>query len=124
MPEAIISAALIARFGNDAVRKLTPFIGRKVCSVASAATMKYLRDDVELGFTPSLPFVAVLAGAMLVAEWVKHVTGQGVPMNGSWVGDVLCGPATSFTNPMKRRTACDCVARRHVIDRTRAARGA
>ncbi len=119
VPNAIVSDELMAECDEISRRRLQPFLGRSICSIISEATLTHLRDGNDLGFAPSLPFVAVLAGAMLVGELVKHAANIGTPVDGSQLIDALCGPATGFSNPMDRRATCDCVRRRDAISQMR-----
>jgi hypothetical protein len=97
--------------------------GRPICSVVSEELTRKISAEAPLPrFAPSVPFVACLSAAMVVAELVKWVTGYATPLETRFQLDALTGPAYGDMFPQERRQTCICRLRPGAIERLRAAR--
>lgn len=97
-------------------------VGRPICSVTSEAVARAISAaEQREGFEPSAPFVATCSAAMVVGEWAKSVTGLPSSLEPRFQFDILHGPAAGVAFPESRHADCECVQRRDVIARFRAA---
>jgi hypothetical protein len=95
-------------------------LGRQVCSVVAEAIAESVSQEHQReGFTPSVPFVATLSSALVVAEFVKAIAGWPSQLEPRFQFDVLMGPAFGLMLPEARHADCMCVQRRENIERVR-----
>ncbi len=93
-------------------------VGRQVCSVIEEAVATAISSaEQEEGFEPSVPFVATMSAAMVVAELVKEAMGQRPLLDTRFQLDMLRGPAGGLELPMARRRDCMCSTRAANITR-------
>lgn len=98
-------------------------IGKKTCSVVSEATMQALSDvDNGKGFSPSVPFVACMSAALVVARAVAAQMEPGRVMSPFFTFDMLQGPANGFALNEPAKATCECVRRAVLINRWKAER--
>lgn len=97
-------------------------LGRQICSIIPSEEIARLsKGEGEIGFTPSVPFVACLSASMVVGELVKHTLGlaPAEPLEPRYQIDLLIGPDAGQPIPMGRRPDCTCVIRRRNIETLR-----
>lgn len=94
--------------------------GKTLCSIISeAALTSRLGVDVEDGFTPSVPFIATAAAAMVMAEAIKALEFPSAPIVANFqIASLFIGPEESSIKISRfpSRT-CQCVAHRTAIER-------
>jgi molybdopterin/thiamine biosynthesis adenylyltransferase len=85
-------------------------LGRTICSVVSERTMQELAPGTEPGFAPSVPWVATLCGALVVAQGVRaSILEPGYcPSRVSF--DALTGPESIAEWDERPRDRCRCKA--------------
>lgn len=97
-------------------------VGRQVCSVIEEAVASGISShDQPDGFEPSVPFVATMSAAMVVAELVKESMGRRPGLDTRFQFDLLRGPGGGLELPRSRRSDCVCTTRaaniNHVLAR-------
>lgn len=98
-------------------------IGKKICSVVSEAVIaKMSADGQNANFSPSVPFVATMSSAMVVAEFIKYLSGESHRLSRRFYFDILQGPQQGEHLREKPKSNCDCQSRRAIIERWRAER--
>lgn len=96
--------------------------GKNICSVISEAALSALGVDAQAGFRPSVPFVATVASALVVAEMVKALQFDGIEFAQTFtIGNVFLGPQSALQLNRLARPSCVCTARRPQILAARAA---
>lgn len=96
-------------------------IGHKVCSVVSEATIQMLGGSDREGFSPSVPFVACMSAALVVARAVRVLTTPQY-VESKFVFDMLQGPANGIKLAERAKHTCECSARTEIIGSWRAKR--
>ncbi|MGQ0815835.1 MAG: ThiF family adenylyltransferase [Gemmatimonadota bacterium] len=100
-------------------------VGRKICAVTSVATVaKLSMEEQHEEFEPSVPFVATMSAAMVVAEMVKYIMRLRSPLAPRFQFDILRGPSFGLEFAESRHITCDCSTRRSAIQRFRQLRHA
>jgi len=118
--ESLLSEDDVHRAPPDKRAFLSKRVGRPMCSVVQESVAQMLSDQrLREGFEPSVPFVACLSAAMIVAELVKTAAAMQSTLRPAFRFDVLQGPASGQHLPMTRRRACQCVERANNINRWR-----
>lgn len=121
--EDVVTEANVAAAPDKKRAWLQARIGRKICSVIAEGVAADLSLEPQRpDFAPSVPFVACLAAAFVMAELVKWVAGTGTPLAPRFQMDVLYGPAFGEFFEEGRHVDCLCTTRRHNIERVRARR--
>lgn len=125
-PDALIDQSDVDAATTPGQRAwLEAHIGQRICSVVPAAVLAAIStEDHPENFEPSVPFVACLAAAFVVAEFVKLAMGVTSALGPRFQMDTLQGPAHGELYAEERRTSCECVTRAKNIDRVRAGRAA
>jgi molybdopterin/thiamine biosynthesis adenylyltransferase len=111
MPDALVDSGDLAAAPPDKRDWLTTQVGKPICSVISEGVARDISDARDVGFEPSVPFVATLASSMMVAELVKASMGAVTTVEPRFQFDVLRGPAAGALLPQERRRDCYCVTR-------------
>jgi hypothetical protein len=92
---------------------------KTLCSIISEAALTLkLGVDVEDGFTPSVPFIATAAAAMVMAEAIKALVFPSTPIVANFqIANLFIGPEESSISLSRfpSRT-CQCVVHRTTID--------
>lgn len=94
--------------------------GKTLCSIISeAALTSRLGVDVEDGFTPSVPFIATAAAAMVMAEAIKAIIFPSTPIVANFqIASLFIGPEESSIKLSRSPSrTCQCVAHRTIIAR-------
>ncbi len=92
--------------------------GKTICSIISeAALANKLGVDAADGFRPSVPFVATIASALVVAEAVKSVVSPDVLAKQKFqIGNLFLGTMeTAIELSMVPLSSCQCVIHRNLI---------
>ncbi len=90
---------------------------RTICSVVSEAGLQRLGVNAEVGFRPSVPFVATAAAAMVVAEAIKALLFPGAPYHQRVViGNLFIGPGSMAKASRFAEPSCFCVSKRGLIN--------
>jgi molybdopterin/thiamine biosynthesis adenylyltransferase len=122
-PDSVVTSDDVAAAPNHMKEYLETHLGKRVCSVVSAAvTQKISREEQARGFEPSVPFVAVFSACMVVAEAIAKVTGWPSVLSSRFQFDFLQGPGRGQMYPQARRGDCLC-ARTRNIERVRGSHG-
>lgn len=99
-------------------------IGKDICSVVSEATVEKLsREAQEVGFEPSVPFVACLSACMMAAELIRYTLRWTSGVETGFQFDTLIGPQRGSRMAHGRKQRCVCIQRRSLIEQLRAGRG-
>lgn len=105
--------------------KLRTQIGRTMCSVVSeAAIAKMSAGEHNANFSPSVPFVATMGSAMVVASLIKYLSGELHSLSPRFYFDILQGPQQGEHLWEKPKPNCDCQVRRNLIEKWRTERSA
>lgn len=89
---------------------------RTICSVVSEAGLQRLGVNAAEGFTPSVPFVATAAAAMVIAEAVKALVFPSTPyVQRFTIGSLFLGPQSLAKSSRFAEQTCLCVKRRPLI---------
>lgn len=93
--------------------------GKTLCSIISeAALTSKLGVDVEEGFTPSVPFIATAAAAMVMAEAIKALIFPSAPIVANFqIASLFIGPeGSSIKLSRSPSRTCQCALHRKTID--------
>lgn len=119
-PDDAISEEDVALAPAEKQDWLRERIGKKICSVASEATMKLLGSHRRReNFSPSVPFVACMSAAFVVGRAVQMLTDPGRNITSKFIFDMLQGPENGMTLQELAAAKCDCVRRADIIDKWR-----
>lgn len=100
--------------------KLRAHVGRKICSVVSeAAIARMSAREGNTSFSPSVPFVATMSSAMVVATLVKYLCGDSQSLSPRFYFDILQGPQQGEHLREKPKKTCDCQFRGPLIEKWR-----
>ena len=95
-------------------------VGKPLCSVVSEGVIQEIsQDQLQNGFSPSVPFVACLSACMVLSELIKAVSGETTVLETRFQFDVLRGPMNGQFIPQIRRKNCICVTRSKNIEKIR-----
>lgn len=121
--DSIVTDQDVQQAPTEKREKLRAQIGRKMCSVVSEAVIaKMSADGHNTSFSPSVPFVATMSSAMVVATLIKYLNGESHALSPRFYFDILQGPQQGEHLREKPKSSCDCHARRPLIERWRAER--
>jgi len=113
----------VARARDEMRDLLLANVGKSICSVTSAAIATAIsRDQFEVDFEPSVPFVATMSAAMVVGEAIKRLADFQRLLEPLYQFDMLVGPSGGVAFPESRHEGCDCTTRRRLIERILEAR--
>ncbi len=96
-------------------------VGKRLCAVVQEGIERLTESPASAPFAPSVPFVATMSAALMVAELAKAQGGASV-LDGRYQLDMLRGPAAGLTLPQACRSDCSTVMRRGTIERWRSQR--
>ncbi len=125
-PDAVITIQDIESAPQAKRDALRASLGKLACSVASEATIRALQERGSArSVAPSVPFVALLAATMQVAQLVRETMAPVLLKSGSrFQFDALWGPQGGLWIDDIQREDCLCHAARSALSRHRAARTA
>lgn len=87
---------------------LRGYVGRKICSVISEKTTQEIAANAPHGFAPSVPWVAVLCGALVVGQALRATVFEPGYCPSRVSFDVLIGPTSVAEWDEHPRASCAC----------------
>jgi hypothetical protein len=119
--DAMVSEADVRAAPAAAQVRLKTQIGKPICSVVQEAVAIKISDS-PIDFAPSVPFVACMSAAMIVAEIIKAAMGIKSNIEPRFQFDMLVGPANGLDLPQAADLKCECSARKKNIAKWRSLR--
>lgn len=96
--------------------------GKTVCATIGEAQSRLLRLGIE-GFNPSVPFVATVSAALVLAQTMKALLYPEAGFTQRFqMESVFIGPESSLGVLMRADPRCECVTHRSIIERVAAGR--
>lgn len=124
-PDSLVTVEDVDSSPPERRQFLREQLGRPICSVIREAVAKQISDDsLPEHFQPSVPFVATMSAAMVVAELVRFTAGGEPVLEPRFQFDLLVGPASGQKFDQRRRHDCVCITRAANISSFRQRRGA
>lgn len=96
-------------------------VGKQLCAVVQEGIELLTESPANAPFAPSVPFVATMSAALMVAELAK-AHGDASATAGRYQLDMLRGPAAGLVLPQACRDDCGTKVRRGTIERWRSQR--
>ena len=97
--------------------------GKTVCAIISEAQSRSLGLELEQGFSPSVPFVATVSAALVVAQALKSFLYPDAEFTQRFqMESVFIGPEASIGVLTRADPLCECVAHRAIIERVASTR--
>jgi molybdopterin/thiamine biosynthesis adenylyltransferase len=123
-PDAIITEEAIAVAQEGRRDWLRSHLGKRVCSVTSAAAVAFLSSETyREGFAPAVPFVSCFSACMITTELVRYLTlGTTLPAP-RYQLNFLWGPRRGAHYEEDRHRDCFCSERAINIAKLRRLRG-
>jgi len=113
---SLVSEADVSAARPQSRSWLAARVGKPVCSVVSEATAAAISTEhLPDQFRPSVPFVAGLSAALMVASLVRLTVGAPLILEPAYQFDALTGPARGMMFPLDAKPDCICVARQQNI---------
>lgn len=115
--EDVVTQKDIEQARPEMREKLRAQLGQKICSVVSDAVIAQMSADAaKSGFSPSVPFVATMSAAMVVAELTKYLLNGPTTLAPRFYFDVLQGPQQGEKLRQRPKASCYCQIRRSLIE--------
>lgn len=98
-------------------------IGKSVCATVSEAQLRDLGLAANVGFNPSVPFVATASAALVLAQAVKTLLDPDHPFVQQFqIGSLFVGPSSSLSVMNQSDSRCRCVVHHDVISKVASSR--
>lgn len=122
-PDATITEEDISMAPPEKKAWLRARLGKTTCSVVSEATIAALAGNSgDKDFSPSVPFVACMSAALVMARAVRALMEPDRPISSRFTFDMLQGPANGLVLNESAKPTCVCTHRAAVINRWRTLR--
>jgi len=121
-PDGLLEDAHIESAPPDKQDFLRALKGMKICSVVQESVAKYISENADIDFAPSVPFVAAMSAAFVCAELIKTLCGTDSNLEPLYQFDFLIGPEKGIVVPAARKRDCICHTRARNISKFRKSR--
>jgi len=97
--------------------------GKTICATIGEAQSRLLGLDIEEGFNPSVPFVATVSAALVLAQAMKALLYPEAEFTQRFqMESVFIGPESTLGVLTRADSRCECVMHRSLIERVAAGR--